>query len=110
MEYTCDLLGFFVLKSVFIPKEFSISPMVESDIKPLTIVFKESVKWRDLSRHDQRRNKWFINRRLKIPFVGGEVSSREVIKTIQTNLKYAKKIYVKGEFKQKFLQDILHDK
>lgn len=107
MQYAIDVQGFRLSANLFVAKEFSATPILLTDVKPTTFVFKPLVKWSKLSYDEKKVNQWLQKKFHKIDYDYGQISGKDVFRTIQTHLKDAKTLFVKGASKMDFFSQFL---
>ena len=110
VEFAVDFQSFIRSSNISVCKELAIIQVIDENIEPLMYLFKAPCKWRKLLDQEKKTNRYLENHFHKISWNSGTIPSSDFIQIIQSNLKNAQKIYVKGLVKQKIIEEILPDK
>lgn len=106
MEYIVDVQGFKRSLNTFVFKEVAIIS-VEHDAVPTVYIFKPPYRWNCLLPEQKSSNRWLENNFHGILWDFGEIPYEKLEDTLEEALKDAKKIYVKGIEKKKWLKEVL---
>lgn len=108
MVVIVDLQGFKRPSNVFVLKELAI--VKEGVILPISYIFKppKTCHWDDLPSKYKRQNTWLTQFHHGIDWKSGSEDYENILSILTTHLKKADDIYVKGDDKKKWLEELLH--
>ena len=106
MEYVVDVQGFKAADNEFVFKEVAIAAL-EDDPTPSVYSFKSPYRWDNLPSECKSTNRWLELNYHGIPWSSGEIPYTKLVESVQYGLINAKKVYVKGLEKKRWLQGIL---
>lgn len=106
LDYVVDFQSFKSDGGDFIHKELAVVP-VEGDAIIDVYLFKPPFKWDKQSSKQKRENSWIERRLTGIPWSSGRFEYDSVTEILEKSLIKAKRIYVKGFEKKKWLEERL---
>lgn len=107
--YIVDLQGFKLLKNnEFICKEIAFLNVENGEC--ISKIFAPPIPWIDLNRNDRRNILWLTRNHHNLEWCSGEIPYINLETDCYNILNEANKIYVKGEEKVKWLENLLYKK
>lgn len=106
MEFVVDVQGFKTSWNEFIVKELAIVPLGE-DVQPVVYLFKPPHDWNFLGARYKCENNWLYRNYHGLDWKDGEIPYDELNNVLKSAVRGAKKIYVKGLEKVRWLENII---
>ena len=106
MEYILDIQGFQKCQNDYIVKELAILEVQDSSM-PMVFTFKPPTFWSQLSVDEKCTARWLEMSFHGIRWNSGTIPYDQLSDILHKYLKNAKKIFIKGIQKKKFLTKIL---
>ena len=106
MKYIVDVQGFIRPMNVFTFKEVAITAL-EEDAVPFVYFFKPPYEWNSLSNKYKCANDWLTRNFHGLFWADGEIIYSDVKEVLQSVLKDATKVYVKGLEKKKWMSQLI---
>lgn len=106
MEYVVDVQGFKKMYNIFVVKELAIAPLGE-DVQPIVHLFQPPHNWHLLSARYKSENGWLTRNYHGMNWRDGEIPYDEFEDILKSSVRGAKKIYVKGLEKVRWLENII---
>lgn len=106
MEYVVDVQGFKRIYNTFVVKELAVARLGE-DVQPTVYLFQPPHDWHLLSARYKCENSWLTRNYHGMNWQDGEIPYEEFEDILKSSVRGAKKIYVKGLDKVKWLEYII---
>ena len=109
MEYIVDVQGFRRSSNLFIVKELAILELSENSI-PSVYHFQPPYPWKRLLHKEKTVNEWLIKNNHEMAWESGMFPYGRIIEILQSRLKKAMVIHVKGHEKRKCIEEMVPGK